>query len=126
MGRGDFAAAIELIRPLARATQTGAVALIQRFGSALNVNIHFHLLVLDGVYLRAMTWAQRLKRVFGIAIETCEQCGGPVKVIASNEDATVIEQILGHLASRELPAGSRPPSRGPPQGEPPQGELKFP
>jgi rRNA maturation endonuclease Nob1 len=121
MGRGDFAAAIELIRPLARATQTGAVALIQRFGSALNLNIHFHLLVLDGVYLRAMTWAQRLKRVFGIAIETCEQCGGPVKVIASNEDATVIGRILGHLASRELPAGSRPPSRGPPQGE-----LKFP
>ena len=29
----------------------------------------------------------------------------------------VIGQILGHLASRELPAGSRPPSRGLPQGE---------
>jgi hypothetical protein len=24
----------------------------------------------------SMTWAQRLKRVFGIKIETCEQCGG--------------------------------------------------
>jgi hypothetical protein len=23
-----------------------------------------------------MTWAQRLKRVFKIDIETCEQCGG--------------------------------------------------
>jgi hypothetical protein len=66
---------------------------------------------------RAMTWAQRLKRVFGIEIETCEQCGGKVKVIASIEDPTVIGRILGHLASRELPAGSRPPSRGPPQGE---------
>ena len=32
---------------------------------------------------RSMTWAQRLKRVFGIEIETCEQCGGAVKVIAS-------------------------------------------
>jgi Putative transposase len=30
--------------------QTGAVTLIQRFGSALNLNIHFHKLVLDGVY----------------------------------------------------------------------------
>ncbi len=29
----------------------GAVTLIQRFGSALNLNIHFHLLVLDGVYV---------------------------------------------------------------------------
>jgi hypothetical protein len=32
---------------------------------------------------QSMTWAQRLKRVFGIGIETCEQCGGAVKVIAS-------------------------------------------
>ena len=28
---------------------TGAVTLIQRFGSALNLNIHFHILFLDGV-----------------------------------------------------------------------------
>jgi ribosomal protein S27E len=31
--------------------QTGAVTLIQRFGSALNLNIHFHMLFLDGVYV---------------------------------------------------------------------------
>ena len=30
---------------------TGAVALIQCFGSALNLNIHFHMLFLDGVYV---------------------------------------------------------------------------
>ncbi len=30
---------------------TGAVTLIQRFGSALNLNIHFHILFLDGVYV---------------------------------------------------------------------------
>jgi hypothetical protein len=30
--------------------QTGAVTLNQRFGSALNLNIHFHMLYLDGVY----------------------------------------------------------------------------
>ena len=30
---------------------TGAVTLIQRFGSALNLNIHFHVLFLDGVYV---------------------------------------------------------------------------
>src|SRR5919106_5877239 len=29
---------------------TGAVTLIQRFGSAANLNIHLHCLVLDGVY----------------------------------------------------------------------------
>ena len=30
---------------------TGAVTLIQCFGSALNLNIHFHMLFLDGVYM---------------------------------------------------------------------------
>ena len=30
--------------------RTGSVTLIQRFGSALNLNIHFHMLFLDGVY----------------------------------------------------------------------------
>jgi len=31
--------------------QTGAVTLIQRFGSALNLNVHFHMLFLDGVFI---------------------------------------------------------------------------
>ena len=43
---------------------------------------------------RAMSWAQRLKRVFRIEIETCEHCGGRVQVIASIEDAAVIGWIL--------------------------------
>jgi hypothetical protein len=35
-----------------RATaKTGSVTLIQRFGSVLNLNIHFHMLFVDGVYL---------------------------------------------------------------------------
>ena len=40
-------AAVAVERPTAH---TGAVTLIQRFGSALNLNIHFHMLFLDGVY----------------------------------------------------------------------------
>ena len=32
------------------AADTGAVTLIQRFGSAANLNIHLHCLVVDGVY----------------------------------------------------------------------------
>jgi len=35
-----------------REAHTGAVTLIQRFGSALNLNIHFHMLFLDGVYVQ--------------------------------------------------------------------------
>ncbi len=33
-----------------KTARTGVVTLIQRFGSALNLNIHFHMLFLDGVY----------------------------------------------------------------------------
>ncbi|GHL29093.1 hypothetical protein ECZU25_59060 [Escherichia coli] len=40
-----------------------------------------------------MTWAQRLKRVFNIDIETCSGCGGAMKVIACIEDPIVIKQI---------------------------------
>jgi len=29
--------------------QTGGITLIQHFGSALNLNVHFHMLLLDGV-----------------------------------------------------------------------------
>lgn len=36
---------------------TGAVTLVQRFGSSLNLNIHFHMIFLDGVYLPAGTSA---------------------------------------------------------------------
>ena len=31
--------------------QTGAVTLIQRFGGAINLNVHFHMLFLVGVYV---------------------------------------------------------------------------
>ena len=34
----------------------------------------------------AMTWAQRLKRVFGIDIKTCTACGGTLSIIACIED----------------------------------------
>lgn len=66
----------------------------------------------------AMSWAQRLKRVFNIDIETCEQCQGPVKVIAWVEDPVAIRQILDHLAAKEAAKQAfQPPSRGPPQLE---------
>jgi len=42
---------------------TGAVTLIQRFGSALNLNIHFHMLFLDGVYEGKASSSARFRRV---------------------------------------------------------------
>ena len=48
----------------------------------------------------AMTWAQRLKRVFNIDIEVCSKCGGAVKVITCTEDPVVIRKILTHLKEK--------------------------
>ena len=49
----------------------------------------------------AMTWAQRLKRVFNIDIEVCGRCGGSVRVIACIEEQDIIDRILAHLRDQE-------------------------
>ena len=66
----------------------------------------------------SMNWAQRLKRVFGIDIETCPACGGAMEVIACIEDPVVIKQILDHLEHKVQASGPRalPESRAPPVG----------
>jgi hypothetical protein len=68
----------------------------------------------------SMTWAQRLKRVFNIDIETCGECGGAMKVIACIEDPEVIKRILDHLEQKAETRESRalPESRAPPAGLP--------
>jgi len=63
----------------------------------------------------AMTWAQRLKRVFNIDIETCPKCGGAVKVIACIEDPVLIKKILTHLKGKATAADMLPAVRAPPQ-----------
>ncbi len=66
-----------------------------------------------------MTWAQRLKRVFKLDLESCEDCGSQVRVIASVEDPLVIGKILAHLETQQtvlVGEGRRPEVRGPPQG----------
>ena len=64
----------------------------------------------------SMTWAQRLKRVFAIEIDTCRRCGGRLRVISSIDDPAVIERILEHLRQRAETEQPLPPfvSRAPP------------
>jgi len=64
----------------------------------------------------AMSWARRLKRVFGVEIEGCVRCGGELKIIASIEEPQLIAKILSHLEraapeqyQSELPLGARGP-----------------
>ncbi len=63
----------------------------------------------------AMRWAQRLKRVFGIDVETCAGCGGTMRIIACIEDPVVIKAILSNLAGKACSVQPRlPPGRAPP------------
>jgi hypothetical protein len=50
-------------------------------------------------------------------IETCENCGGEVKIMASIEDPAVIRKILAHLADKVTSAttGPLPKCRAPPR-----------
>lgn len=99
-----------------KAARTGAVTLIQRFGSAL---IKVSNAPSTSAERRAsMRWVQRLKRVFNIDIETCQACGGPVRIIACIEDPEVIKKILDHLDKQDTPpaTGALPEGRAPPVG----------
>ena len=67
---------------------------------------------------QAMTWAQRLKRVFNIDVLTCPQCGGEARVIACIEDQQVIDKILSHLKKKDglpSPPHALPETRASPQ-----------
>jgi len=62
----------------------------------------------------AMTWAQRLARVFKIDVTPCERCGGAVKIIACIENPTLVARILEHLKRASSPELTLPPARAPP------------
>jgi hypothetical protein len=124
---------------------TGAVTLMQRLGSALNLNIHVHMLLLDGVYVDhpnvaarfrwseaptsqeltklAHTIARRVGRFLqrqGLLERDMENsyCGAALKVIACIVDPALIKQILDHLGQKAETSESSvlAESRAPPVG----------
>jgi hypothetical protein len=91
--------------------RSGAVVLAQRFGGALNPNLHFHALVLDGVYTSTGLFTSPR---FHPAPPLTD--GEVVRLIAMITDGSIVRRILEHL---ELP--SAPPemesARSPPELE---------
>ncbi|HSM69469.1 MAG TPA: hypothetical protein VK830_07125 [Xanthomonadales bacterium] len=79
----------------------------------------------SSIHSLAMSWMQRLKRVFAIDIETCPECGGKLRVIgctrhgftrallglrpnrtlvlACAEESALMARILGHVQQRLEP-----------------------
>ena len=76
---------------------TGAVTLIQRFGSAANLNIHLHALVLDGVYGNLATTD---------TIDTAHPCppapAAPIFHAAGAPTRAALEALLGKIITRVL------------------------
>jgi len=54
--------------------------------------------------------------VFGIDVNTCVDCGGAVRIVASIEEPAAIRAILGHFTKHGAleEAHYRPRPRGPP------------
>lgn len=91
--------------------QTGAVTFIQRFGSALNLNIHFHTLFPDGVFLESddgyvfcRQSSPSLEELTQLAAKIQKKVLRCVEKIGLNEDfqESFDEEGLGELASMSV------------------------
>jgi hypothetical protein len=60
-----------------------------------------------------ISWARLLRRVFGLDMERCPNCGGQVKVIAAIEEPGTIKKIMTHLG-----LSPHPPPRDPARYDP--------
>lgn len=109
-------------------THTGAVTFVQRFGSLLNLNCHFHTLVPDGVFVRDHNGALRFyllppPRAADLA-RLVHQIGRAIEKLVdrhqADNDADAPADILAHeqhtaitarLGSARAPATSSGPDR---------------
>ena len=62
---------------------------------------------------RGRLWADLMRRAFGFDVLACPRCGGRLRLVAWIDQASVIQQILGHLGlPTEIPASTS--ARAPP------------
>jgi len=103
-----------------KTAQSGAVTLIQRFGSALNLNIYFHMIFLDGAYVErsegsvGLRWvkaptsaeltrlAQSLAQRIGCFLERDAENG---QLAGEGADAEAMDQLLGHSITYRIAVG---------------------
>jgi hypothetical protein len=72
---------------------SGAVTHVQRFGSSINLNVHFHLMVLDGVFIRD---------------PRCTACGGRLRMLGEITEHAMVRLVLESIGlPTEAPFTSR-------------------
>jgi hypothetical protein len=65
---------------------------------------------------RYYTWAELLRRVFGVEVFTCPNCGGKRRLLAAIQDPDSIQRVLRSLGlSGEVPELA--PARAPPSDD---------
>ena len=84
--------------------QCGAVTFIQRFGSALNPNVHFHVVVLDGVY--ACTEEEEQPRFYPLCSPEKADVLKVATRVAMRTAALIEGPEQSDLLERELPGMS--------------------
>ena len=91
-----------------KTTGTGAVTLIQRFGSALNLNVHFQMLFLDGVYVERPDGSLRFRWV---RAQTSTELAGLTQTLARRIGRSLERQgLLERDAENSHPAAAAEPS----------------
>ena len=76
----------------------GAVAIIQRFGAALNLNVHVHALVLDGVFAKDGVDRVRFHRTPRL---TSAEVAGVLATVARRIDRLLVRRGLAEAAASE-------------------------
>jgi hypothetical protein len=74
-----------------RKAKCGAVTFIQRFGGAINLNVHFHSLVMDGIYHEDSNKRIRFRRL-----------PAPADPEVAQVTAVVVKKMLGLLERRGM------------------------
>ena len=59
---------------------------------------------------RRWAWADLMRRAFELDVLACPRCGGRMRLIATIDDATVIDEILAGLARSAERVDRAPPS----------------
>jgi hypothetical protein len=106
---------------------TGAVTLIQRFGSALNLNVHFHMIFVDGVYLvdgehvpifrhvpaptgtELQSLVQRITERVGRVLEKRGLIERDIESawLAENAEPGPLDDLIGHSITYRIAVGPR-------------------
>jgi hypothetical protein len=83
-----------------RTVQCGAVTFLQRFGDALNLNVHFHSLALDGVYARTQEGSLRFHPLPPPDDAEVARLAGQLAPLADRPAPEALEQRLLELEAR--------------------------